>query len=317
MLAAEAAAEEEGAIAYLHLDAKYRIDTLTGLFGNDVPPASDNGETPDDVEEEKRQGKQTNTYRRGDLYKMHTYNEAIRRTVGSYVLYPGTDEADPEKKRHERYHEILPGVGAFVMRPKLGGNGEKFESAVGAEALGAFLLDVLRVQTDRFGQLHRLNYWIHQTTRTIPRAVCPGAWSPEPLTPPDDTPVLQFYVRSRASDFCKEQGFLFLHAVSRSGAPLALDPTTLSARFVVPYTGSRGGGRWLGWYGIVDTCRLLPLDELQKIVPDKYLGGGAAYYYLLRLTEEGALPIVLLPSRGPPRPGGATLCTWAHLFHHS
>ena len=48
--------------------------------------------TEEQIKEEVENDKQdsvTNTYKRGDLLKMHTYNDAIRRTVGSYVLYPG------------------------------------------------------------------------------------------------------------------------------------------------------------------------------------------------------------------------------------
>ena len=48
--------------------------------------------TEEQIKEEVEDDKQDsviNTYKRGDLLKMHTYNDAIRRTVGSYVLYPG------------------------------------------------------------------------------------------------------------------------------------------------------------------------------------------------------------------------------------
>jgi predicted component of viral defense system (DUF524 family) len=58
---AEARAEKEGQLAYLHFDAKYRVNQLPEIFG------------PDDesVFSEEEVAKSTNTYKRADLYKMH------------------------------------------------------------------------------------------------------------------------------------------------------------------------------------------------------------------------------------------------------
>ena len=56
----------------------------------------------------------TNTYKNADLLKMHTYNDAIRRTIGSYVLYPGESNlSDENESIFSLYDEILPGVGAL------------------------------------------------------------------------------------------------------------------------------------------------------------------------------------------------------------
>jgi predicted component of viral defense system (DUF524 family) len=50
------------------------------------------------------------TYRRGDLYKMHTYRDAIRaRTV--WVLYPGTGELEEYTAPDDG------GVGAIPLLP--------------------------------------------------------------------------------------------------------------------------------------------------------------------------------------------------------
>ena len=51
---------------------------------------------------------------------MHTYNDAIRRTIGSYVLYPGESNLSDGKDTIFRlYDEILPGVGAFAIKPSI------------------------------------------------------------------------------------------------------------------------------------------------------------------------------------------------------
>lgn len=106
-----------GAVSYIHFDAKYRITDITKLFGK-VTDSSDEELTED------KQGSVINTYKRGDLLKMHTYNNAIRRTVGSYVLYPGTNN-DCSKKTFHIYDEILPGVGAFAIKPSISDQGER------------------------------------------------------------------------------------------------------------------------------------------------------------------------------------------------
>src|SRR5262249_44838074 len=105
---AEKTAEKAGRIAYLHFDAKYRGENLPGLFGV--------AEKEGDQAEDER-SRSAGTVKRVDLYKMHTYNEAIRRTVGSFVLYPGPTPKVSEPNRFERYHELVPGIGAFALRP--------------------------------------------------------------------------------------------------------------------------------------------------------------------------------------------------------
>ena len=93
----------EGAVSYIHFDAKYRIMDLRSFIGPD-----ENEMTEEQIKEEVENDKQdsvTNTYKRGDLLKMHTYNDAIRRTVGSYVLYPG--DFDSKTKNYRLFEEVI------------------------------------------------------------------------------------------------------------------------------------------------------------------------------------------------------------------
>ena len=102
-----------GALAkWMHFDAKYRINTHREMFQTLREPNAERFETRPVS---------------ADLLKMHAYRDAIRRTSGAYVLYPGGDEAPT---RHAQYHEVLPGLGAFVLRP--GEDGQ----ASGGSALG-------------------------------------------------------------------------------------------------------------------------------------------------------------------------------------
>ena len=99
-------AEKEELIVHIHFDAKYKIENLQSIFGKD--------ENLDDEKEEQKKG----TYKRADILKMHTYRDAIRRTAGAYVLYPGT-----VSDNKQGFHELLPGLGAFAIRPSKTNNG--------------------------------------------------------------------------------------------------------------------------------------------------------------------------------------------------
>jgi predicted component of viral defense system (DUF524 family) len=90
---------KNGLNSYLiHFDAKYRSDVR--LDDNDVNKR-------DEEEEEKR------IYKYADVYKMHTYKDAIKNTLGAYVLYPGTEP----KIFEEKSPNIIPSVGAFPLKP--------------------------------------------------------------------------------------------------------------------------------------------------------------------------------------------------------
>ena len=93
-----------------------------------------------------------NTYKRGDLLKMHTYNDAIRRTIGSYVLYPGSYNIN--SKRNETfslYDEILPGVGAFSIKPSIG--------VLGENELKSFIVSLIECKKANNSRLNRLKYY--------------------------------------------------------------------------------------------------------------------------------------------------------------
>ena len=142
----EDAAVKDGAVVFVHFDAKYRITDLTGVVGKDL--VSDEAEQ-EELDEEKA-GSTTNTYKRGDLLKMHTYNDAIRRTIGSYVLYPGADCTD-EKGRFRLFEEILPGVGAFAIKPSI--------SRTAEGVLRDFIEEVISANAARSTRLNRLSYF--------------------------------------------------------------------------------------------------------------------------------------------------------------
>ena len=136
-----------GEVSFIHFDAKYRVTDITSLFGKENLDSEDFSE--------QKKDETINTYNRGDLLKMHTYNDAIRKTIGSYVLYPGTSNKENEFKV---YDELLPGVGAFAIRP-----GDK-ENA-GAETLKKFISDIIDFKSKDSTRQYRKDYFENSIIR--------------------------------------------------------------------------------------------------------------------------------------------------------
>ena len=141
-------AVSEGTVSYIHFDAKYRVTDLTSLVGKENENTE---ELKAELEKEKTE-EVVNTYKRGDLLKMHTYNDAIRRTIGSYVLYPGTGSQDEFKNRvFSLYDEILPGVGAFAIKPSI--------SRLGEEEIKKFIINLITEKAHNSSRLNRMGYF--------------------------------------------------------------------------------------------------------------------------------------------------------------
>lgn len=176
----EKEAERQELIVHIHFDAKYRLNKVL-LEDKDV-------ETDIEVNlaEEKRE-QELKIYKRGDLLKMHAYKDAIRRTSGAYVLYPG------EENRNLRgFHEIVPGLGAFSIRP-----GHWLEDSV---HLKHFLAEVKAHLMDRTSDREKLSYYeydIHREAKdTVVMESLPEAEGDNRDFLPDETWVVLGYVKN-------------------------------------------------------------------------------------------------------------------------
>ncbi len=163
---------------YVHFDAKYRIDRIEDVFR---PGEEDSSEY-----EVTNSNSPAATAKRDDLLKMHAYRDAIHRSAGAYVLYPGT-----EVKVYREYHELLPGLGAFALRPTEDGE------AAGKLPLERFIEDVLEHVASQITQHERGRYWVKEAyaeqdyfTSEIPAASFLKH-------PPADTQVLLGYVKNK------------------------------------------------------------------------------------------------------------------------
>lgn len=93
---------------FIHLDAKYRSTVNLDDFYENI-------DLRDSEEELER------NFRNGDVYKMHSYKDAILHSVGAYILYPGDREIIfPECPSND-----VPSVGAFPLNPGKSENEEK------------------------------------------------------------------------------------------------------------------------------------------------------------------------------------------------
>jgi predicted component of viral defense system (DUF524 family) len=128
-------AEKQELMVHVHFDAKYKVEGLKYLSSDD---------TDVDLNKEKKLEKQ-GKYKNVDLLKMHAYKDAIRRTVGAYVLYPGS-----EPSTFKSFHEIVPGLGAFPISPS--------DDGKGLNAVQSFILEVVDHVSNRASQREQLTY---------------------------------------------------------------------------------------------------------------------------------------------------------------
>lgn len=141
-------AEEQELIVHIHFDAKYKVEGLKYLTNTGY-------DSKDDIDEKKLE--KEGRYKRGDLLKMHAYKDAIRRTAGAYVLYPGS-----KTYKRKGFHEIIPGLGAFPVSPS--NNGE------GLDSVKSFILSVLDHLCNRASRREELTYHMYKLNDKNQRA---------------------------------------------------------------------------------------------------------------------------------------------------
>jgi hypothetical protein len=286
-------AERQELITHVHFDAKYKVDQLSELFGT-------RADDLDKVKTNERAG----TYKRADLLKMHAYRDAIRRSAGAYVIYPGDQPG-----RFKGFHEILPGLGAFPLRP---GSPDG-----GSSALAEFLRSVALHASNRATQWERETYQRYNIHKTEPvthavRELPEQFYTHDERHPPAaETSVVLGFIRRKAIQICREKGIFYFHAVDESGNPAQFDPSVLKATYLVPYTEN---DEWLGWFAPIVHCELVRKIKMFAHVPADVLEHQRPYYYLVHLNKLGIKKFASLPTATTPRPGAPVRKQWVDLF---
>jgi predicted component of viral defense system (DUF524 family) len=301
----EDAALAEGKVAFLHFDAKYRVEFSSHILGSDEMSA-------DELNDEKQEQKSANFYKRADLLKMHTYNDALRMTIGSYVLYPGDTQS-----KMQRFHEIAPGVGAYAMKP-----GKEDCLA----ALGEFLSEIFEHQADRFTQYRYLADHQHRTVSDQPQVVGSGETEYR-ISQPGSTCVLIWMDPAREAVF-KEKRFAYCRAIPREGSrPLELEISVQVGAELVPYGGGQGRDQISrNWRAKIRSAKFLTQQRLSdyltgKVPPNWRMPAGASHYLLFEFDEMAPFLEMNLSGLAGLRQDGsrymAFTCGWNELIECS
>jgi len=218
----EAEADQKELLVHLHFDAKYRVEDVEGLFG-----AEGSEDADDEVE---------GNYKRQDLLKMHAYRDAIKRSQGAYVLYPGRVNAAVKLKG---FHEILPGLGAFGVAPDENG------AAQGLESLEKFLDEVLAHLGNRTTAQERASYHVAESYTLKEEAVQYGSLvlgerdelsdTMRALPPSEHHVVVAWYQDGAQLEWTMKVGFAVVRLGDRRGT-WHVPPEFASARHVLLHT---------------------------------------------------------------------------------
>ncbi|MDH6245193.1 DUF2357 domain-containing protein [Mycobacterium sp. OTB74] len=282
---------------WLHFDAKYRVDNLLAQLT--LAPDSD----------ESFEGSTTSgSAKRDDLLKMHAYRDAIARTAGAYVLYPGSEIKDI--RRHQGFKEALPGLGAFPLRPSSDGMHSS------SQALDQFLSDVLTHVASQVTRDERHRFW----TETVNRLGGPSLKSS--LTtdfldePPADTDVLLGFVRNIGQRRWIEQLRQYnIRAGSRVGA-VEIGGRELGAKLLLLY---ENRNEVLQVVGIARLVRWRPATAADLTATGYPNPQGELYFvadleFVERLpTWVGSIDLELLTTN--VRNGAPLVVTWWDVIH--
>lgn len=225
--AAEAEAKE--LMVHVHFDAKYRVEQARELLGDDAEDATFVG----GIEAGQEPG---TAAKYGDLLKMHAYRDAIRRTAGAYVLYPGNAAQGEGNCEFRGFHEILPGLGALAIRPR------GFGSAEGIEVLSRFLDDLVEHLANRATARERVTYHVAEAYELKDQPVPYGAVQlPEAdiygrgyraLPPAEHVVVVAWYDSPQQLRWTREKGIANVRLGRRAGT-WHVPPEMSSARHLM------------------------------------------------------------------------------------
>jgi hypothetical protein len=243
-------AEKEEIIVHIHFDAKYKIENLSSIFGD----LNKNELSEEDIQTELTSEKNEQikgTFKRIDLLKMHAYKDAIRRTGGAYVLYPGSEEYIGKG-----FHEIIPGLGAFPISPSKSNDGTK--------ELKKFLNEIVEHFLNRASQREKISLKAYETynTKEINKVneLIPEYSDGKKLIP-DETYVLVGFYNSPEKYKWITRNKLYNFRIGSGKGSLILDKETVSSKYLLLHTtGEKNSGDL--WKIVSKGLRVFSKNEL-------------------------------------------------------
>jgi predicted component of viral defense system (DUF524 family) len=214
----EEEAERQELIVHVHFDAKYKVDNLLSY------QAHLNDEELNNEKTENRKG----IYKNADLLKMHAYKDAIRRTSGAYILYPG------DKPYNEKgFHEIIPGLGAFPVNPR---NKERH-----VDELKTFIQEIVEHLVNLCTQREKIalqNYDIHKKPAAAPpvKEPYPEIYNENRDMIPDETFILVGFCKSEEHYDWIKNNMLYTLGLVYKGDPIGITRERINSRFVLLYS---------------------------------------------------------------------------------
>lgn len=262
-------AESKDIITHIHFDAKYKVTHS---------PFSDKSiskEQADKELDEEKIEQESGIYKRADILKMHAYKDAIRRSSGAYILYPG--DRDSELRG---FHEILPGLGAFNIRPA------RYEED--ARELKRFITEVVQHLLDRNSRREKVLQAGHEIQEAdisrfegrFPEVYQTGGFFP------DTTPVLVGCYKSE-----EHLQWILTHGLynvrlgkDRHGA-VTLDSKLVESRYLLLYDyNNRSNKRFLKI--VSGSPSVYSKDELGSDYPNP----GGPLYLVFQVSESAVEP---------------------------
>ena len=265
----EKEAERQELMIHIHFDAKYRLNKVL-LEDKDV-----DANIEDDLAEEKKE-QEMKIYKRGDLLKMHAYKDAIRRTSGAYVLYPGD-----ENRELRGFHEIIPGLGAFSIRP-----GHWQQDSV---YLKQFLAEVKAHLMDRTSDREKLSYYQYdvylEANKSMTMESLPEAEGENRDFLPGETTVLIGYYKNQEHLNWILKHWLYNGRAGDRGGAIAVSKEIVTARYILLHNGREailhkinlGGPKVFGYKEM--KAREYPFNPNEKNEDKIYL--------IFRLNQKG------------------------------
>ena len=193
-------AESLEQIVHIHFDAKYKVKNK-----------EDNSK-----------------FKRDDILKMHAYKDAIRRTGGAYILYPGIDV---EPTNFKGFHEVLPGLGAFAIRPS--------EQNSGIQYLINFITEVKNHFLNRATQRENIASKTYEITKNgksnVLHEPIPEYIDEKKLIPNETYVLVGFYNDQTQYDWIIKKRLYNFRMDSGNGS-LVLDKETVSAKYLLLHT---------------------------------------------------------------------------------
>ena len=253
-------AEEEELIVHIHFDAKYKVDNILQITDQE-----------DGLDEEKTANRK-GIYKNADLLKMHAYKDAIRRTGGAYILYPGTIPIE-----RKGFHEIIPGLGAFPVRPSKKDDGTK--------ELETFIKKVIDHFINRASQREKIALRSYEVYKTLPKdddgvnEFLPEPYGVNRALIPDETYVLVGYYKSPEHLKWIEKEKKYNFRTGTGNGSLALDFQTVSSKYLLLHTAGDKDSAKL-WKIVSKGPKVYSKNDLLKL---KYPSPSHEFYLVIDL----------------------------------